>query len=99
MEPELAYIIAGEAGACSFTAMIAVAYIYQRNNRFFGYSQPGYWESLIARNWYKFTDTSGGAEFLFSADDLQDHRVKRIIRGREPTKQWDCRMGLKLYAY
>lgn len=76
-------IIAGEAAICTFHAMLAVAWVYSRNPRFYGWSdEPGRMAQWIARYWYLFPDPTRGATNLFSAADLKQEKVRRLIAGR-----------------
>jgi len=102
MSAELVHIIAGEAGTCGLMAMVAVAYVYSRNDRMNGYSEyvsnSARW---VAMFWRYLPDVSGGRRFLFSADDMRLPAVQRIItlEGRAPPVVFNCRNGLQLYAW
>lgn len=95
-----AEVIAGEAAICSIQAMLAVAWIYQRNQRFNGWHpKPSITAQWVAANWQRLPDTSNGATFLFSKADLGLLEVQRLIAGRPLLAQFECKYGLGLYAF
>ncbi len=95
---ELAHVIQGEAGLCPLTAMLAVAWIYSRNDTMYGYAKPSGGARLIAKFWESIPDPVPNKHFIFSRQDLRQARVRRLIRNKEPTV-FECLGGLKLYAY
>jgi len=89
----LAYILEGEAGTCGVLAMLAVAFVYSRNDVMYGNADPSDTALLIAEHWYKFTDTSNGANFAFSDRDLSYPAVREIIGRSPPVMVYDCAGG------
>lgn len=77
-------VIAGEALVCGVQAMLAVAWVYSRNDIMYGWlDDPPYTARWIAENWHKLPDPTGGAIFLFSRQDLEQDAVQDLIRGRD----------------
>lgn len=95
---ELAYTIQGEAGACPLVVMLAVAWIYSRNDTMYGHAKPSSEALFIARIWQSIPDPVPGKYFIFSRQDLKQKRVRQLIKNREPTI-FQCQGELKLYAY
>ena len=81
----LASIISGETGnICPTEAKIAIAHIYSRNTIFYALDRNfSAIDLAVSMNWQRIKDTSNGAEFIFSEDDMRDERVKKLVRGRE----------------
>lgn len=93
--------IMGEVGfLCSFQAMVALAWIYQRNPVFYGENADiSFMALLVGWSWFVFPDYSNGAEFLFSEADLHQTRVQRLVEGMSPKAIFLCQGGYRLYAY
>lgn len=75
-------IVSGEAFICSWWAWVAIAYIYQHNQTWYGWSEdvPFTIQAVIALA-PVLPDTSNGARFLFSRADLGKRKVMRLIGG------------------
>ena len=88
-------VIMGEAGICSFLAMVAVAYVYQRNPQMNGWHDcPNDRARLAAGLWWLFQDPSRGARFVFSVDDLRLKGVREIVQGVGPPRaRFRCAVG------
>lgn len=86
-------IIMGEASLCSFWAMVAVAYVYQRNPRMNGRQQPDIKATLAAALWSALPDTSRGAKYVFSLQDLERKEVGRIIKDKKVRVIYPCSVG------
>ena len=86
-------ILMGEAGACSFWAMVAIAWVYQRNQRMNGWQEPDQKAILASALWSILPDASAGANYVFSAEDLRREDVKKIIGGTPPGVVWRCATG------
>lgn len=86
-------VLMGEAGICSIWAMIAVAYVFQRNPRMRGYQEPDLRANLVAGLWPFLPDLSGGAKYVFSLADLKKEAVKRIIKDKEQKAVFPCVKG------
>jgi len=82
----LAHIIAGEAGGCGIIAMLAVANIWTRNKRFYGYAPITGAALQAAITYRRLPDVTGGARYLFNRNDLRQRRVRELIAidGRAP---------------
>lgn len=81
----------GEAGTCGllngFFAMVAVAYVFQRNSRMNGWQSPPSDEARLAATfWWLFPDETCGAQYVFSFQDLRQSAVQAIVRERGPPK-------------
>lgn len=97
----LASIISGETGEiCPIEAKIAIARIHSQNKVFYGYNAnfSGI-DLLISANWEKAEDTSRGAKFIFSDDDLKQKRVQELVKDKKLKAKFQCKNGLNLYAY
>lgn len=91
MPPE---IIMGEAGICSLSAMIAVAYVFQRNPVMYGWQEKVSNEARAAALFWRWLpDTSNGARHMFSFADLRQDKVRRIIRGKRVKAVFRCKIG------
>lgn len=90
--PEL---LMGEAGICGFWAMVAVAYVYQRNPAMNGWQDIVSDEALLAAGFWPFLpDPTDGARFVFSAEDLELEKTKQIVRETGPPKAvFPCVVG------
>lgn len=86
-------VLMGEAGICSFWAMVAVAYVFQRNQQMNGWQEPNIQAALAAALWPMLPDTSGGANYAFSTQDLMREDVRKIIAGTSPKVVWMCNTG------
>lgn len=95
---DLAWVIQGEAGICGLQAMLAVAWVYSRNPRFYGRAAPGPLAAFVAEHWREFPDPTDGAVFLVNDLDLRDPRVQAFARG-EPKATFQCAAGRRLYAF
>lgn len=75
-------IVSGEAVICSWWAWIAIAYVWQRNRQWSGWSDDVpftvRWVVALAP---MLPDTSRGARFVFSRADLGKRKVMGIIGG------------------
>jgi hypothetical protein len=92
-------IIMGEASLCGFWAMIAVAYVYQRNDEMNGWQEgPNTKAVLAAALWSTLPDTSRGAKYVFSLNDLGKQKVREIIKDKKPRIVYSCTIG-KLAFY
>lgn len=87
-------VLMGEAGICGFWAMVAVAWVYQRNPRMHG-CQPPNDEALMAAAWWQyFPDPSKGARFVFSIPDMRLPAVGEIVRDLGPPRaRFSCAVG------
>jgi len=95
---QLAPILMGEAGTCGLLAMVAVAWVHQRNPRMNGWQMPNARAELAAVLWQYVDDPVADREFVFSRDDLRLEAVRRIIAERGPPVVFKCRVG-ELYFY
>lgn len=86
-------VLMGEAGICSFWAMVAIAWVYQRNQRMNGWQEPDPKAILASALWPILPDTSAGANHAFSAEDLRREDVKEIIGRALPRAVWRCATG------
>lgn len=76
-------VIAGEALVCGVQAMLAVAWVYSRNDRMYGWQDtPSITARWLSEAWANLPDPTYGATFLFSRQDLAQDRVQALIRGR-----------------
>lgn len=94
-------IISGEAGICTLQAMLAVAYIYQANQRWSGWNDQvdpmAAWVSIF---WPVMPNPAPSAKFLFSISDLKRGPVQDIIKSRgPPIAIFECEAGLALVAF
>ena len=100
---QLAHIIAGEATGCPVLVFVAVAYIYQKNKTFYGYSNDISNDAMfVAEYWEELPDASFGASFFFSGTDLKQKRVQNLINGPplvEVARYQCARDTIHLYAY
>ena len=89
--PEL---LMGEAGICGFWAMVAVAWVYQRNQRMNGWhDSPSEQASLAAALWPILPDMSGGSRYVFSAEDLAGSGAREIAGPGPPVVVYQCAVG------
>jgi hypothetical protein len=87
-------VLMGEAGICSIWAMIAVAYVYQRNQHMNGWQPPSAEAKFAAGAWRFLPDPSQGARFVFSQADLGCQAVQAIVKGLGPPKViFKCAVG------
>lgn len=91
----LAHIIAGEASVCPFDAKISLAYVYERNKRFYGWQEPTREDWFISFYYRLFKDETNGAAYAFSKTDMLLESVQSLIN--EVTQVYSCAGGLKLY--
>lgn len=77
-------VIAGEALVCGLQAMLAVAWVYSRNDIMYGWlDNPPPIARWVSKNWSKVDDPTDGAVFLFSRQDLELDAVQALIQGRD----------------
>jgi hypothetical protein len=88
-------ILMGEAGTCGFWAMVAIAYVYQRNPRMNGWQNETTLQArLSARLWPVLPDPSRGARYVFSVSDLKKEAVMGIVKETGPPKRVvECTAG------
>ena len=87
-------LLMGEAGICGFMAMIAVAYVYQRNPVMYGWQEDFSDEAKAAALfWPWFPDYSYGASYVFSFRDMRTKAVRLLIRGKWPKIVFRCQVG------
>jgi hypothetical protein len=87
-------IIMGEASLCGFWAMVAVAYVYQRNPKMNGWQEmPNIKATLAAMLWPALPDTSLGAKYVFSSQDLETRKVDQIIKDKKARAIYPCLVG------
>jgi hypothetical protein len=100
-DAHLATIIAGEAGMCGISAMLAVAWLYSRNPIMYGSAPPTPSATWIASNWQMMADPVPGSIAMFSAHDLELLRVKQLIAKMDlrPLREFDCGNGFALVFY
>ena len=90
-----AEVLMGEAGVCGFWAMVAVAYVYNRNQRMNGWQAQVSAEARLAAAWWRYLpDPSRGAWYVFSRQDLGLESVREIVRERGPPRaRFRCLVG------
>jgi hypothetical protein len=91
-------ILMGEAGLCGFWAMVAVAYVYSRNDQMNGWQdRPSVQANLAAMFWRYLPDVSRKAHYVFSAEDVAGGAVQGLV-GRGPPKiVWPCEVGSLMF--
>lgn len=95
-------VLMGEAGICPYYVLLAVAWVYSRNPVMYGWSDhTDPIADFLAANYWKMSDPSLGASFIFSYQDLKTEKVQKLIikLGREPRADYPCRSGLGLVFY
>ena len=97
----LAWIIQGEtAGLCGFIGYLAVYYVFQRNDVFYGWAQPSYTAWWVAWRGEEYVDPVPNAFFLVSYQDLQMPEVGAYTWERGPPNAvFICAGNLSLWAY
>jgi hypothetical protein len=92
-------IIAGEASICSLWAMIAIAYVFQRNPKMNGWdSDPDLRAFFASRFFHLLPDTSGGAKYAFSIQDVAAGAAVVAVGEQPPKVVYPCvRGGLAFY--
>lgn len=95
----LAHIIMGESGTCGLMALIATAYLYQRNPTMYGWQTPSALAVWVALLYEMYPDPTPTAHYLFSREDTQRPAVRRLIGHDPPLAVFVCGGGLRLYAY
>jgi hypothetical protein len=96
----LAHVIMGEASLCGFGAMLAVAWVYQRNPTMYGWQPPSALALWTALMWRWFPDPTDGARYLVSNSDLQRPAVRSFTTDRgSPTFVAECAGGRQLLAF
>jgi hypothetical protein len=95
-----AYIVMGEASTCPALAMLAVYWMLQRSaGPFYGWQTPSD-DVLRLVAWAdQMPDPHPSARFVFSAQDLQQARVRAIVGNRRPLARYRCAGGLSLTFY
>jgi hypothetical protein len=73
--------------------MVAIAHLTQRNPRMNGWQDPSIKATLAAILWPTLTDPSRGAKYVFSLQDLEDQKVRQIIKDKSPKVVWPCSTG------
>lgn len=87
-------VLMGEGGMCGFWAMVAIAQLVQRNNKMNGWQdQPNLKAVLAAILWPAFPDMTQGAHYVFSLQDLENQKVRQIIKDKKPKVVWPCSVG------
>lgn len=92
-------MLMGEAGICSIWAMVAIAWVYQRNQRMNGWQEPSPQAIMASALWPMLPDTSAGANYVFSAEDLEREDVKEIVGDARPRAVWRCSTGALNFYY
>lgn len=89
---ELSHVLAGEAGVCPLTAMVAIAWMISRGaGPFYGWQPSPSSAAVFAASYYwTQPDPTAGARFVFSAEDHALASVKAIIAGRRPIRVMRC---------
>ena len=94
----LAPIIQGEAGGCTYAAMLDIASVYQNNDNMNGWKQPR-GKALAAAYEVQYNDSlRNQAGFVFNARDIGKPAVKRIIERVNLLRVHKCNTS-KLYVY
>lgn len=93
----LARTVAGESGSCPLAAQIAVAHVASRNSRMYGDAEPTAESLWVAIHWREIEDTSKGALFILSDEDLKLDSVQAMIGAHIAT--WVCDHDYRLHAY
>lgn len=88
-------VLMGEAGLCGFWAMVAVAHVYNRNQKMNGWQTAVSDEARLAAAWWRYLpDVSWGARHVFSRQDLNMVSVREIVRATGPPRaRFRCRVG------
>ncbi len=92
-------VLMGEAGMCSLWAMAAIARVFQQNQHMNGWQPPNMKAILVASLWPILPDTSAGANYVFSTQDLEMDAVREIIGDAKPRVVWRCVAGGALNFY
>jgi hypothetical protein len=93
----LARVIAGEASGCPLAAQIAVAHVYARNPIMYGDAEPTAESIWVVAHLDSLEDTSEGAMFLLSREDVQSGVLADAL-GPEAGR-WTCDHGYELIAF
>lgn len=86
-------VLMGEAGICGFWAMVAIAQVFQQNHRMNGWQEPDLKAVLASMLWAVLPDASGGANYVFSREDLEREDVQEIVGSAQPGAVWECAVG------
>ncbi len=95
---EVAKILQAEGSVCGFFGMLVVWHVYTRNKEMRSVTPPSKLALFVALIGKYFDDPTGGAEFLFSGEDLKNPRVQKLVNG-SPILVVNCHAGLTLNAY
>ena len=100
MDVSIAHVLQGEAGLCGAEAMLIIAWmLYRGAGPWYGNQEPGLTAQIVARYWWTVPDPLPSAWYCFSAQDLQQARVRAIIGKRKPLARYRCAGGLSLTFY